>query len=248
MSVIRRAPWGHARQPPSRHRGTVLRRAALGHHRAAVQGRPGLAAAGLAHLRALRRGRRHPAGGRLPRYRPAARGGQPGRAGRRRTRIRRVSDPAERRRRAHQRQPRGPADWRHPGPGRDHRGALASQRGAPAGLGRLRGVTRGRRHCRGRPVRRREPGRRWPRAGIPAAVGGLHGGPDAAAERTRSGRRDRRAVPGSRAGQPGPRRRHGGRACRASRVRRRPGHCRARGRRHAGALHPLRLRPEPRVR
>ena len=71
---VHERPWRHEQQPPHLYR-TDRRRAALGHHGAAVQAGPALAAAGLAHLRALRPGRRNPPAGRPPpaagRFRPA---------------------------------------------------------------------------------------------------------------------------------------------------------------------------------
>ena len=57
---------------------------------------------------------------------PAAAGRlHPARAGLGRGRVRRVGRGAERLHRPDQRQPRGPADWRHAGSGRGHRGAVA---------------------------------------------------------------------------------------------------------------------------
>src|SRR2546422_667397 len=73
---------------------------------------------------------------------------------------------------------------------------LALDGGAPGGLGGLRGVAGRRRPGRRRRRGQRDGRRRWPGAGVAAAVGRVHGGADPAAARPRPGRGDRGAVPG----------------------------------------------------
>ena len=84
----------------------------------------------------------------------------PSSAGLGRDRVRRVGRGAERRHHPHQRHPRGAADRRHAGAGRDHRRALAPGGGAPGGLGGLRGV-----------AGRRRPGRHGSGGGGATATG-----------------------------------------------------------------------------
>ena len=238
---MRERPWTHEHEPPDLCR-TDRRRAALGHHGAAVQAGLALAAAGLAHVRALRRGRRDPAPGRPP----PAQGRVPARrAGLRRGRLRRLRRAAERRYHPDQRDPCRPADRLGPGDGRSDRGGVAARRGTPGGVGRLRPGT----------------GRRWPghrrqwwrcehrrgraRAGIPAGIGHVHGGADATARGPGPGRRDRGAVPRRRPGRAAVRGAYRGPPGRSRRRRARPGHRRPGGRRHAAAVRPVRLRAEP---
>ena len=234
-------PWRHEREPPDLYR-TGRRRAALGHHGAAVQAGPALAAAGLAYLRALRRGRRDPP----PGSPPPATGRVPAcPAGLGRGRLRRLCRAAERRHHPDQRHPCRAADRHGPGAGRDHRGGVAPRRGAPGGLGRLRAV-----------AGRRRPGRRWPwrrgehrrgRAGarVAAGVRRIHGGADPLAARPGPHCRDCRAVPGGRARRAAVRGGHRGHARRPARAGPGGGHCGPGGRRHAAALRPVRLRAEP---
>lgn len=234
-------PWPHEREPPDLCR-TDRRRAALGHHGAAVQAGPALAATGLAHLRALCPGRRDPPPGSPP---PAAGRVPARRAGLRRGRLRRVCPAAERRHHPDQRHPRRTADRHGPGAGRDHRGGLAPGRSAPGGMGGLRAVTG-----------RRRPGRRWPwrrsehrrgRAGarVAACVGHLHGGADPPAGRPRPHCRHSRAVPGGRAGRAAVRGGHRGHARRPARAGPGGGNRGPGSGRHAAALRPVRLRAEP---
>ena len=234
-------PWPHEHEPPDLCR-TDRRRAALGHHGAAVQAGPALAAAGLAHVRALRRGRRDPAPGRPP----PAQGRVPARrAGLRRGRLRRLRRAAERRYHPDQRDPCRPADRLGPGDGRGDRGPVAARRGAPGGVGGLRPGAGRRRPGHRRSRRRGEHRRGRARAGFPAGIGDVHGGADAAARGPGPGRRDRGAVPRCRPGRAAVRGRHRGPPGRPRRRRARPGHRRPHGRRHAAAVRPVRLRAEP---
>ena len=238
---MRERLWLHEQQPSHLHR-TRRRRAALGHHGAVVQAGPALAPAGLAHRRALRRGRRDPAAGRAP---PAT-GRVPARdTGLRGAGLRRHRRRAERRYHPDQRHPCRPADRHGPGAGRDHRGGVAPRRGAPGRLGGLRAVA-GRRR-RGHRRQRRGGERRRRRAGarVAAAVGHVHRGPGPAAERPRPDRRDRRSVPGRRPGRAAVRGGHRGRSGHARRGRPGPGYRGAGGRRHSAAVRPVRLRTEP---
>gem|GEM_PF-5356046 len=203
-----------------------------------------MAAAGLAHRRAVRPGRR-----RAPRRRPVP--GpcrvQPGRARVGRGGVRRVDPRAERRDRAHQREPCGPARRRHARAGRGHRGPTAPQGGAPGGLDGLRGVvrrcrSRRRRRRRGRDLHRRRPG-----PGVAGVLGLVHRGAGPAAARPRPGRRDRGAVPRGGAGHPA-RRRHRGHAGHPRWCGHPAGHRRAGAGGHARAVHALRVRAGPGLR
>ncbi len=233
--------WPHEHEPPDRYRAGRCR-AALGHHGAAVQAGPALAAAGLAYLRALRRGRRDPP----PGSPPPATGRVPAcPAGLGRGRLRRLCRAAERRHHPDQRHPCRAADRHGPGAGRDHRGGVAPRRGAPGGLGRLRAVAGRRRPGHRRPWRRGEHRRGRAGAGVPAGIGCVYGGADTAAGGPGPDRRDRRAVPRRRPGRAAVRGSHRGPAVHARRRRARPGHRRPGGRRHAAAVRPVRLRAEP---
>jgi hypothetical protein len=199
-----------------------------------------LAAAGLADRAPLRPGRRRLAGG--PPV-PASRGLHPGHHGRGRRRLRRHDLRDERGRAAHQREPCGAAGRRHAGAGGADRGRSTAHGRAAGRLGGVCGVA-GRSGAGGR-IRR--PGRRhddrgWPGSGVAGAVGGVHGGADPAAAWPRPGGGHGGAVP----------RRH---RCHAAadgpdRAGAAPGRCgsgpagddRAGTGRHAGAVHPVRLR------
>jgi hypothetical protein len=234
-------PWLHEHEPPD-HCRTDRRRAALGHHGAAVQAGPALAGAGLAHLRALRRGRRDPP----PRRPPPAPGRVPARrAGLRWARLRRLGPAAERRDHPDQRHPCRPADRLGPGDGRGDRGGVAARRGTPGRVGGVRPGAGRRRPGHRRPRRRGEHRRGRAGAGVPAGIGHVHGGADAAAGGPGPGRRDRRAVPRRRAGGAAVRRFHRGPANRLRCRRAGSGHRGAGGRRHAAAVRPVRLRAEP---
>ena len=233
--------WPHEHEPPDLCR-TDRCRAALGYHGAAVQAGPALAAAGLAHLRALRRGRRDPP----PRSPPPAPGRVPARRARlRRARLRRLCRPAERRDHPDQRHPRRPADRRGPGDGRGDRGGVAARRGAPGGVGWLRPGAGRRRPGHRRPRRRGELRRGRAGTGVPAGIGCVYGGADAAAGGPGPDRRDRSAVPRRRPGRAAVRGSHRGPAVHARRRRACPGHRRPGGRRHTAAVRPIRLCAEP---
>ena len=200
-----------------------------------------MAAARLAHFRALRHRGLHLAHGiqvrRARRLHPEA-------ADLGRDRLRRHDLAAERRHHRDQRQPCRAADGRRAGPGRGSRSAVPPHGGAAGGLGRVRGVGR-----RGRPDHRRSRGRgdgarRWPGAGVGADVRRVHRGAGAAAARAGPGRGDRRAVPGRRRRGAARRRGHRRRSGRAG-PRCRAGDRRSGGRRHPAAVHAVRLRAEP---
>ncbi len=183
----------------------------MGHYSAAFQAGPWVAAARLAHLRALRHGGTRPGRGRTL---PGARRIHPGRARLGRDRVRRLSSATERRYRPNQCQPRGAADRRRTCAGCDYCGPLAPQRGAPGRLGGIRGLARRCRPCRWREGRRRNYRRRWPGACVAAAADHIHRGAGPPAARPRPGRGDRRTVPGGgprRASRRCGRRRHAGR-------------------------------------
>lgn len=234
-------PWLHEHEPPDLCR-TDRRRAALGHHGAVVQAGLALAAAGLAHVRALRRGRRYLAPGRPP---PPPGRVPACRAGLRCGRLRRLRRAAERRYHPDQRDPCRPADRLGPGDGRGDRGGVAARRGAPGGMGRVHpGPGRGRPGHR-RPWRRCEHRRGRARADVPAGIGHVHGGADPAACGPGPGRRDRGAVPRRRPGRAAVRGRHRGTAGHPRHRRARAGHRRPGGGRHTAAVRTVRLRAEP---
>ena len=199
----------------------------------------------LAHLRAFRPGRRHPADSHPL---PGASRVLPSGADLGRDRVRRIGRRAERRYRPDQRQPRRPADRCHARPDRGHRGPMAAHRGPAGGLGRFRAFAGWRRPDRRRHRRRRHG--RWRRPGthIAAAVVHVHRGAGPLAARPGSSRGHRGAVPGRRDRHAAGRRAHRRDARGTHRPRPGPGHRRAGGRRHAAAVHAVRLRAEPRVR
>ena len=210
---------------------------------ATVQAGPALAAAGLAHLRALRGGRRDPPPGSPP---PAPAHVPARRARLRRARLRRLCRPAERRDHPDQRHPRRLADRRGPCDGRGDRGGVAARRGAPGGVGsalpwRWLASRPGHR----RPRRRGERRRGRAGAGVLAGIGCVYGGADTTAGGPGPDRRDRRAIPRRRPGRAAVCGSHRGPAVHARRRRARPGHRRPGGRRHAAAVRPVRLRAEP---
>jgi hypothetical protein len=233
----------HEHQPPSRRRSPHRGRAAVGHHRAAVQAGPAVAGSGLAYRRSLRPCGRGAAACRAA-ARRTSRGGEG--LGLRRGGVRGVGHRAERRDRADERHPRGPADRGGAGAGRGHRGALAPHAGPAAGLAGLRDLAGRRRPGhRGRRRRGRKRTRRRAGAGLAAAVGHFHRGAGPAAARPRPGRGHRRAVPRRGAGRAGLYHGHRRRAGRAGGSRSGAGRSRAGAGGHAGAVHAVRLRAEP---
>ena len=217
----------------------------MGLHRARHQAGGAVAAAGLAHRRAVRAGGGHPAGG-LPL--PAARRQQPGRPGLGRRGLRGHDSRPERRRHADQRVPRGASRRGHAGAGGDHRGAAVPQYRASRGLGWLRGVA-GRGLPGGRRRRRwRDDDRRRPGSGIAADVSGLYRGADPPAGGARPAGRDGPAVPRRHAGHAAGGGHDRGDALRGRRGAGPAGHGRAGAGGHAAAIRALRLRAVPRIR
>jgi len=238
----------HEHQPPSRRRSPHRGRAAVGHHRAAVQAGPAVAGSGLAHRRALRPGCRGAAAGGAAPGRPGRGAATPGGegSGLRGGRVRGDGHRAERRDHPDQRHARGAADRGGTGAGRGHRRAVAPGRSPADRVAGLRGLAgRDRPGHRRRRRRGRERARRRPGAGLAGAVGHVHRGAGAAAARAGPGRGHRGSVPRCRAGCAGL---HGGGRGRAGRpgpARPRTGRGRARAGRDAGAVHAVRLRAEP---
>ncbi len=125
----------------------------------------------MAGLRQIRAGCRLPDGGEPL---PATRCLQSGNPDQRRPRLRGLGAAAELRYPAHQRDPRGAADRRHPGASRDHCRRAAAQRRAASCLGRIRPVARGRWVHRERPGFRIDPRRRWAGTRRATCLGRFH--------------------------------------------------------------------------